>query len=178
MGGNTKSTSRRTLSFKNLDDLVRDVQDVSKTGVNSTGNWSAAQNIEHVAAVIDASIDGFSFSVPLPIRILGRLIRGRTLKKGLSPGIKMPGSAPDAFKPGPDTRLEDAAKHLADSVARANQQKMTAVSPIFGKLSHEQWVQLHCRHAEMHFSFLYRASHTNEQSQRNGQSGQHAPTPA
>jgi hypothetical protein len=32
---------------------------------------------------------------------------------------------------------------------------MTATSPVLGRLSHEQWVQFHCRHAEMHFSFMH-----------------------
>jgi uncharacterized protein DUF1569 len=157
MGRKCKTANRRTLKFNTLDDLVRDVQDVSKTGVNSTGNWSAGQIVQHVAAVIDASIDGFSFTVPLPMRILGRLIRGRALKKGLNPGIKMPRSAQASFKPGPETRFEDAAKNLAQSVDLAKQRTMTAVSPIFGQLTHEQWIQLHCRHAEMHFSFLHPA---------------------
>lgn len=155
MGGSLKSVDRRSLTFNTLDDLASDIQNLGRQDVSSSGNWSAGQNIEHVAAVIDASVDGFTFSVPLPLRIIGRLIRSRTLKKPLNPGIKLPGSAPDAFKPGPETRLEDAAKHLAESVERAKQRRMNATSPIFGKMSHEQWVQLHCRHAEMHFSFLH-----------------------
>ena len=146
--------ARRELRFDSLDDLLRDVQALAGTSPTSAGKWTAAQNIEHVAAVIDASVDGFTFSIPLPIRLLARLLRGRFLSRGLSPGIKLPAAAPAAFNPGPDTRFEDAAEHLAQAVQRAEERKMTAVSPVFGQLDHQQWVRFHCRHAELHFGFI------------------------
>jgi hypothetical protein len=31
---------------------------------------------------------------------------------------------------------------------------MTAANPSMGPLSHEQWVEVHLRHAELHLSFL------------------------
>lgn len=33
-------------------------------------------------------------------------------------------------------------------------ERFTQASPIFGKLSHEQWVNLHLKHAELHLGFL------------------------
>ncbi|GAB4190107.1 MAG: hypothetical protein Kow00105_04460 [Phycisphaeraceae bacterium] len=146
--------NRRKLRFRTLDDLVRDIEQFRGTEPDSSGKWSAAQNIDHVAALIDASVDGFDFKVPAVIRLMVRLMRNRFLTKGLNPGIKMPDSAPDAFKPSPDTRFADAVDHLQRAVERAKQQGMTAVSPVFGKLTHDQWEQLHCRHAELHFSFI------------------------
>jgi hypothetical protein len=177
MGGNSQAV-RRTLTFKNLDDLVSDLQSVSTVGIGSSGGWTPAQNVEHVARGIDTSIDGFTFTVPLPMRILGRLIKGRVLTKGIPAGkIKIPPAAQAAFCPGPETRFEDAAKHLTDAVERAKRKKMTAVSPIFGKLSHEQWVALHCRHAEMHFSFLHPAAQTDDPTEPD-HGARHAPATA
>ena len=146
--------TRQKLSFKTLDDIARFVEPLPARGATSTGNWSAAQNIDHVAAVVDASIDGFTFSAPFPIRIFATLMRNRFLSKGFNPGIKMPSNVPTAFKPGPETQLDDAVRHLTDSIQRAKDKKMTVVSPIFGALSHDQWIDMHCRHAEMHFSHI------------------------
>ncbi len=149
--------SRQKLGFRTLDDIARFVEPLPVRGATSTGNWTAAQNIGHIAAVIDASIDGFTFSAPVPIRIFATLMRNRFLSKGFKPGIKMPSNAPAAFKPGPETQLDDAVKHLIESIQRAKDKKMASVSPIFGALSHDQWVDMHCRHAEMHFSHIQTA---------------------
>ena len=124
------------------------------TSPASTGKWTAAQNIQHVALFIDASIDGFTFTVPAPIRFVARLMRSRFLNKGFNPGIKPPAKAAAMFAPAPDISMEAAIDHLDRSVQRAKQQKMTAASPLFGTMDHEQWVRMHCRHAELHFSFI------------------------
>ncbi len=178
MGGKSTAVDRRTLKYNNLDDLARDIRMMAGQGIKTSGNWTAAQNIEHVTLLIDASIDGFKFNVPLPLRVLGRLIRGRVLNKGIPAGkIKIPPVAKASFDPDPATQLEDAVQHLSDSVERAKQKKMTHASPIFGKLTHEQWVQLHCRHAEMHFSFLLPATESHEANSAHN-AARHAPTTA
>ena len=46
---------------------------------------------------------------------------------------------------------------LGAAIERAGSQRMKHPSPVLGKLSHEQWEQLHCRHAELHLSFLHPA---------------------
>lgn len=154
MGQSSRRPARRVVHFSTLSDLTLDIQALADTEPTSTGRWTAAQNVEHMAAVIDASVDGATFSLPLPVRLLGRLLRFWFLNRGLSPGIKLPASVPAAFTPGPETRFQDAARHLAQAVQRAEEQKMAAASPVFGRLSHEQWVRFHCRHAELHFSFI------------------------
>jgi len=110
--------------------------------------------ISHVAVTIQNSVEGFRVSVPLPMRVLGRLIRGRMLKKGMPTGIKIPKSFQKDFVPPADLSFDDAMNQLSTYIAAANQKGMHMASPLFGKLTHDQWVQLHCRHAELHFSFL------------------------
>lgn len=151
------TNTRQTLTFRTLDDIARFVEPLPARGATSTGRWSAAQNIEHIAAVIDASVDGFTFNAPFPIRVFATLMRKRFLTKGFNPGIKMPSNVPASFNPGPDTQLDSAVQHLTKSIQRAKDKKMTVVSPIFGALSHDQWIDMHCRHAEMHFSHIHTA---------------------
>ncbi len=165
---------RRSLSFTSMDDLLADVQALAACGAQASGGWTAGQVIWHVAAVIDASVEGVNFTLPLPMRILGRLIRSRSLKKGIPAGvIKIPPQAQAEFAPSPDVTFQTAVDLLTSAIQKAKQRRMSAVSPVFGKLSHEQWVQLHCRHAEMHFSFLSPVSqpHDANHAQNNGSSG-------
>tara|TARA_R110002111_G_scaffold152699_2_gene219425 strand:+ start:256 stop:732 length:477 start_codon:yes stop_codon:yes gene_type:complete len=150
----TTAPNRQKLSFQTLDDITRFVEPLPALGAGSSGNWTAAQNIEHVALFIDTSIDGFTFAVPAPIRFAARMLRGRFLKKGFKPGIKPPAKAAVHFAPRPDITMEEAVDHLIRSIERAKANKMTAVSPLFGAMDHEQWTQMHCRHAELHFSFI------------------------
>ncbi|MEZ6192765.1 MAG: DUF1569 domain-containing protein [Phycisphaerales bacterium] len=90
---NKTAPTRRKLRFDSMDDLLRDAQSLAGTTPTSTGKWTAAQNIQHVALFIDASIDGFTFTVPAPIRFVARMMRGRFLRKGFNPGINPPAKA-------------------------------------------------------------------------------------
>ncbi len=169
--------SRRTLSFHSMDDLLTDAKALAASGAQASGGWTTGQVIWHVAAVIESSVEGFTFTVPLPMRILGRLIRNRSLKKGIPAGvIKIPRQAQAAFLPPPDVKFDDAVAQMTAIVEKAKHRRMNAVSPIFGALTHDQWVQLHCRHAEMHFSFLSPVSqpHDASHAQSNGRNKRHA----
>ncbi len=174
--GKPKTGSRRTLKFQTLDDLLTDAQHLHALDAVAVGGWTPGQIVGHVTAVIEASVKGFPFRLPLPMRILGRVIRKRAIAKGLPSGIKIPGKAREAFVPPTDLTFEDAVAQLAAAVEMAKQRKMTMPSPIFGKLTHEQWVQVHCRHAELHFSFMKPVTQKDEQShtQANGNNVRHA----
>ena len=146
-------TDRRSLRFGRMADLVADVDSLG-VDVVATGNWNPGQIVDHVTKVIVFSLDGFEVpKAPLPLRLIGSLIKNATLNKPMKPGVKLPGKF-SFMLPG-DVAWDDARRRLAEVVARFDGgERMTRPSPIFGELSHEQWIQLHCRHAEMHFSFL------------------------
>jgi hypothetical protein len=74
----------------------------------------------------------------------------------MRPGLKFPRKF--AFlAPHAAVTWEDAVEYIGQTIARLRSDRMTKPSPLLGRLSHEQWVQLHCRHAEMHFSFMHPA---------------------
>ena len=64
----------------------------------------------------------------------------------------------DAFLPSDEVDFDQAVEQLAAATDRAMRQTMNAVSPMFGQLTHDQWVHLNCRHAELHFSFIQPAT--------------------
>ncbi len=153
-----KVMERRQLQFSSMQDILADVEYLdSGDPPRTTGNWTAAQIVQHVAKLIDYSIDGFPVpKAALPLRIIGRFIRNAALTNPLRPGIKF--SKKFSFlAPDHEVAWDDAAQQFRQAIGRLDSDRMTKRSPIFGKLSHEQWEQLHCRHAEMHFSFMHPA---------------------
>ena len=61
--------------------------------------------------------------------------------------------------PAPETTHAEAIDYLATIIAAAAVPgAMKHPSPLFGRLNHDQWTQLHCRHADLHFSFLQAGS--------------------
>ena len=145
---------RRTLQFESIQELVDDVLRLDGGVVRASGNWSAAQIVQHVAKLINFSIDGFPAKAPLMLRIVGRLIRNRSLNKTLPAGLKFP-STFTFLVPDDDITWDEAVTFLRESVGRLQHDRMGAPSPVLGPLSHEEWERLHCRHAEMHFSFMH-----------------------
>ena len=104
-------------SFQTLDDILADVEGLDGHALRVAWNWSAAQVVEHVALFITGSLDGFDFSVPLPMRIVGRLLRTQALTKPMRPGFTIP-SAATSFVPDPEVMWEDALAHLRRDVER------------------------------------------------------------
>jgi len=145
---------RRALSFGSLDDILADVDALDGTRLRATGNWTPAQIVQHVTQLMDLSLDGFPASVPVPMRIFGRVFKRVALTRAMFRGIKFPPSLAPALEPPEDVAWEDAVDHLRRAVERSAGGRMTQPSPLFGPLSHEEWVKLHCRHAEMHFGFI------------------------
>ena len=155
-------TERRELMFVSLSDIQAEVDrlvDRGPSGLATIGEITPAQNIWHVAYFIDHAVTGFPFKMPIHLRMFGRVMRNNFLHNPIKPGIKPPPGAPDLSRvvfPPADTPLETALAYLRDSIAAATAPgSMRYPSPLFGQLTHEQWVQLHCRHAELHLSFLY-----------------------
>ncbi len=151
-----KVTDRRRLSFTSLDDIQADVEALNGSAIRTTGNWTAAQIVQHVTDVITLSVDGFGFKVALPLRVLGRLLRSQALSRPMRPGFNVP-AAMRARLPSDQLPFEQAVASLRETIGRTKSERMTKASPLLGAMTHEDWVQLHCRHAEMHFSFIHPA---------------------
>jgi hypothetical protein len=144
---------RRELHFRSFDEVLADAEGlVASPHTGTLGNWPLSQLLTHLAKAINKSIDGISAKVPIRFRILGWFIKGRVLKKGLSPGFQLPqGREAEAFPAAasPTAALET----LRAAVGRTRTERMTARHPVFGGLTHEEWTRLHLRHAELHLSF-------------------------
>lgn len=161
------AAARRTLSFSSLQDILDDAERITAGGqVITSGTWSAAEIIDHVRILMNIARTGFDFTMPLPLRIMGRLLRTTALTKPIRPGFKFPKIAADTLMPDPNLTLEESKDRLREEIRLSSQPgAMRHPSPLLGKLTHEQWVQLNCRHAELHFSFMHRADDAHATSE-------------
>lgn len=147
-------TRRRELHFSSLDEVLLDAETITAGNHSTLGNWSAGQILMHLARTMDSSIDGGPFRPPWPVRLLGRLIwKRRILKRGMPAGFKLPELAERHLVPGPTT-VEAGLKALREAMARLATTSKRAPHGVFGPLTVDEWNRLHCRHAELHLSFI------------------------
>lgn len=145
---------RRQLRFAEVSDLRRELETICTHRVKTLGAWNEAQIVQHVTRLMEFSYNGFPFRAPWYARLIARRFLPRFLNKGFTPGFKLPSRA-GALLPDDAVTLAAAAAQMAALLGRLERgEPMSQPSPIFGPLTHEQWVQLHLRHAEHHFSFV------------------------
>jgi hypothetical protein len=148
----TQSIRRRPLEFHDMHEVVADVQRLQDEGYDRAGNWTLSQVCDHLAIFFRGSLDGFSQKVPWLIRVLlGRMIFRWIMRRGMGEGVKVP----KGFLPGDPRSDSAAAEDLIQLVERfRNQVGEYQPSPLFGRLSRDEWTRLHLIHCAHHLSFL------------------------
>jgi hypothetical protein len=150
---------RRQLRFDTIDDALAEAERLAAAERDGrlarTGNWTLGQALGHLATWVNFAFEGYPSSVraPLPVRVVLRLIRNRILSRGMMSGVKIRGIPGGTL--GTDVLLTDEAlRRFRDAMQRLRTTSPAIVNPAFGRLTHEQWIQLNLRHAELHLSFL------------------------
>jgi hypothetical protein len=151
----TQVAGRRQLHFNSLEDIHADVEALARAKeIRPLGNWSPGQVINHLTIVLNKSIDGFDNRPPAVVRFVLRLVfKRRFLTKSMSPGFKLPGGAQVELW-GPEIGLAEAVDRFRSAYQRLKSETKRAPHPAIGVLTASEWEQLHCRHSELHLSFL------------------------
>jgi hypothetical protein len=149
----SKVPKRRTLHFQTIDDILREVEQLNGGKAKGLGNWSGGQILRHLATVMNGSIDGMSMRLPWYYRLLGKMMKGRILSKGMTPGFQLKGSAAAELIP-PATDWDEGLQMFRHAIQRLHTETKREPSPFLGSMTRDDWEQLHCRHAELHLSFL------------------------
>jgi Protein of unknown function (DUF1569) len=153
---------RRPIRLPTLDDLAleadRVVAAAAAGSVRPLGNWSPAQVLWHIGRLMECSFDGFPFRYrrgPTWITRLFRLLAWRWLiALAFRPGFQNPPEAA-TLEPEPSVSLVEATAYLKRQIARVRAgERMTQECSVEGPYTHDQWVYIHLRHAELHLSFL------------------------
>jgi len=157
----TGHAPRRELSFHCTgclkEELAR-IEAAERAGtLHHTGNWTAGENLDHVAKVWELALDGFppEAKVPFFMRIIARLMKGRmTSGKTLPAGFQIPKGG-EYMLPRKGCSFADGLAHLRRVLDRLDRgAQMTVASPAFGPMTHDEWMRLQLAHAQLHLGFL------------------------
>lgn len=142
---------RRDLRFETLADILAEAETIASMPATALGKWTPAQNIDHVRRLIRISHAGTDVRMNWAFRAMGRLLKSRFLRSPFKPGLK----TVDTFLPPTEIGMDEAIKAFRGEIKRAvRPNAMSHPSPFLGQLTHEEWEQLHCRHAEHHFGYI------------------------
>ena len=147
---------RRRLWFRSLDEITADVEMLRRHQVAQLGNWSLGQICKHLATGMHLSIDGgeeLRTQYPWWQRLLGPLFKHYVLWFGLHPGYRLKGEPARVLIPEPMETAEGA-RELAEAVRRLQGEPRRVPRHVLGRFSRAQWDCYHCRHAELHLSFI------------------------
>ena len=151
-------TGRRTLRFNSVEDMLRDAETLAAAERAGTlkrlGNWQLGQTFGHVAAWTDFPFDGYPKDLQPPwfVKLILKPMKKKYLT-GLPAGKRIPGQMEGTKAT--DLMATDAGlERLKKAYTRLQRECPTHESPIFGKLTHAEWIALNLRHAELHFSFF------------------------
>jgi hypothetical protein len=156
--------NRRQIHLQSPSDLLAEVDRIQASAsvgsVRPSGNWTAAQAFAHLAKFIEYSFDGFPFRYPWRYRVAVWLIRRVSwswlMQLTFRPGFTNPPVVARAVEADAAVTLEHAGESLRRQVRRILAgEKMVQRSPTGELMSHEQWIECHLRHAELHLSFLH-----------------------
>lgn len=158
MAVNTKTAPRRVLSFRTVDDALAEVARLKAAHdagrLRTTGNWSPGQNLGHIAGWIDFGYEGYPPGrPPFFVRWYLKVFRKKFLYGQAKPGFNLPGIDGGTFARD-EMDFQTGHDRLVAALTRMKAAAPTHHSPAFGPLTHEQYQQLHLRHAELHMGFL------------------------
>ncbi|GJQ25184.1 MAG: hypothetical protein HBSAPP02_02160 [Phycisphaerae bacterium] len=151
---------RRKLRFRTIDEVLADVDRIvaaDKAGtLRTTGNWTAGQALGHVAAWASYPYEGFPLGkLPWFVRVILRMIGKRILRKGMTPGVKIPKVPGGTFGIEVISTEEGAARLRAAFERMKRGEPAKYDSPAWGPMTDEDRIGLNLRHAELHLSFLH-----------------------
>lgn len=158
----TAKVRLRTLHFQTPDQALAEAERIvhsSRAGkLQTLGNWTPGQTLSHLAWWIEA-IDQPDKVPPLPwyVKLLGPVIKNKLITSTPKPGAKLPGAPTGTHGDAPAT-LDEGLTRFRAAVQRLNQGNFPPRHPVFGKMSQQDWLNLHLRHAELHLGFLQPSS--------------------
>jgi hypothetical protein len=151
--------TRRELDFRNLDDVVKDMESLRAGGYFQIGGWDLVQVCGHLAEWMRFPLDGFPKPL-VPIRLMlwsMRLTVGPRLLRKTLQARSMPigrQTFPETVPP-PGGDEAAAVQRFCQLVTRFQAHDgRYHPSPLFGAMDRETLTQLQLIHCSHHLSFL------------------------
>jgi Protein of unknown function (DUF1569) len=152
-----KVIDRRKLRFFTPEEMEADVAilvDAERAGrLARLGNWSLGQVLNHLGSWVAFAFDGNPLKPPFFVRwIVGRR-KNKYLNEAMPAGVRIPRVEGGTLAWEPSTLDEGLAKFSA-AWGRMKKEAPTLPNPLFGQMTHDEWIRLQLRHAELHLSFF------------------------
>ena len=151
-----KVTSRRKLKFGSIDEVLSDVDRLvaaeHEGRLAHVGNWSLGQTLGHLACWAEYAYSGYPLKTPFFIKWILRRGKQQFIHEPMRAGVKIPGVPGGTLATDP-MPLDEAAGRVHRALGRLKSEPPTLVHPIFGVLSHDEWIAINLRHAELHLGF-------------------------
>jgi hypothetical protein len=145
------------LRFESIDQALAEVERLAEVEqarrLRRLGNWTLGQTLGHLAAWAEYAYTGAPLKVPFFIRWFLRLRKRKFLYGVMRSGVRIPGVEGGTLATDP-VPLEEGRARYRRAMERLQAEAPTAPSPAFGRLTHEEWIALNLRHAELHLGFL------------------------
>lgn len=143
----------RQLDFTDFSQVLADIERLQRQGYDRAATWDLAQTCEHLAFFIESSIDGPNYHVPWIFKVLfGRMFLKRILnQRTMKPGVP----TPQKPLPLPGGNVEAAVARLKNAIDRFQKHEGDYFpSPFFGRMTPEEWRELHLIHCAHHLGNL------------------------
>jgi hypothetical protein len=150
----TKVANRRQVRYGSLQDVLRDAERLATGQVHTLGNKTYGQILRHLAIAMNMTIDGSPLQVPWFMRMLARLFKKKMLSGPMDAGFNLSAQGESLLWPPGDPSVAEGLEELRRAIRRLETESKREPSPFLGKLTHEEWNQLHRHHAELHMSFV------------------------
>jgi hypothetical protein len=152
------SSNRRQLRFESIEAALADAERLAQAEregrLKSCGNWTLGQALGHLGTWANFPFDGYPDSLhpPLPVRIIARLLRRKIIYGRMMAGMRI-GKLPGGTVGLDVLSTDEGLSRFRTAMQRLRDTPPTIHNPVFGPLTHDQWIQLNLRHAELHLSF-------------------------
>lgn len=158
---NPKSAQHRVLRFNSLNEMVAEADRLvaaERTGsLKHTGNWSLGQTLGHLAYWINVSFDGYPPEMQKPpwiIRLIVKPMRRRFTDKQMPRGVRM-GKVPGGTFGIEPLSTEEGLARLRKAAERLKSAAPSQPNPCFGVMTHDEWIGMNLRHAELHMGYFH-----------------------
>jgi hypothetical protein len=147
----------RALHLATVDDYAAELDRLEAAhgsgGLTVSGSYSSAQNLHHLARWIENYETGtLPDKVPFFMRLIGPIMKGRILTKGFPKGLQGPDGKPQTE---PDHGFDESLAYLRSKLDVLRTRDLAHKNPFFGRMTRENCVELHLRHAEHHLGFIH-----------------------
>ena len=148
---------RRPLRFNSIDEVILDVDRLveaeRKGRLKRLGNWTLGQTLGHLATWAGFAFTPNPLKPPFFVRWIVRMRKSRYINESLPAGVRIPRVEGGTL----GTKvisLEEGVRLYREALLRLKRDPPTQVNTLFGRLTHDEWINLNLRHAELHLGFM------------------------